>query len=230
MTKWEGKTDWERLRREEAAGIEPEKDPDEGEFDWSRAQFTMKGTTDMPIQGDSDMTKEFQHIYKTDSLRAEYFEDKSGKFRSRFVDLSGSKEVDGVICPCENIIFTSVKSHLTPRGAIDEAHFIRSQTRRDAEMTMFGQKNVIKDQLKEIQKQSAKIELLNNEIGGLKKDARFLTLECEEKDAIIIGSRARHDREKKRTEAADKKHRIIGCIFIAYCIVVSAVAAIPYVF
>ena len=39
--KGEEKTDWERLRREEAAGIEPEKDPDEGEFDWSRAQVTM---------------------------------------------------------------------------------------------------------------------------------------------------------------------------------------------
>ena len=39
--KGEGKTDWERLRREEAAGIEPAKDPDEGEFDWSRAQVTM---------------------------------------------------------------------------------------------------------------------------------------------------------------------------------------------
>lgn len=39
--KSEGKTDWERLRREEAAGIEPERDPDEGEFDWSRAQVTM---------------------------------------------------------------------------------------------------------------------------------------------------------------------------------------------
>ena len=33
----EGKTDWERLRREEEAGIEPERDPDEGEFDWSQA-------------------------------------------------------------------------------------------------------------------------------------------------------------------------------------------------
>ena len=39
--KGEGKTDWERLRREEAAGIEPERDSDEGEFDWSRAQVTM---------------------------------------------------------------------------------------------------------------------------------------------------------------------------------------------
>ncbi len=37
----EGKTDWERLRREEAAGLEPDCDDDEGEFDWSRAQMTM---------------------------------------------------------------------------------------------------------------------------------------------------------------------------------------------
>ena len=39
--KGEGRTDWERLRREEEAGLEPERDPDEGEFDWSRAQVTM---------------------------------------------------------------------------------------------------------------------------------------------------------------------------------------------
>ena len=39
--KGEGKTDRDRLRREEAAGIEPEKDPDEGEFDRSRAQVAM---------------------------------------------------------------------------------------------------------------------------------------------------------------------------------------------
>ena len=39
--KGEGKTDWERLRREEAAGVEPTKDSDEGEFDWSRAQVTI---------------------------------------------------------------------------------------------------------------------------------------------------------------------------------------------
>ena len=37
----EGKTDRERLRREEAAGLEPVCDDDEGEFDWSRAQVTM---------------------------------------------------------------------------------------------------------------------------------------------------------------------------------------------
>ena len=37
----EGRTDWERLRREEEADLEPERDPDEGGFDWSRAQVTM---------------------------------------------------------------------------------------------------------------------------------------------------------------------------------------------
>lgn len=39
--KCEGKTNRERLRREEAAGLEPVCDDDEGEFDWSRAQVTM---------------------------------------------------------------------------------------------------------------------------------------------------------------------------------------------
>lgn len=39
--KSEGKTDRERLRREEAAGLEPVCDDYEGEFDWSRAQVTM---------------------------------------------------------------------------------------------------------------------------------------------------------------------------------------------
>ncbi len=35
------KTDWEALRREEAAGIDPEPDPDEGEIDWSSMQVTL---------------------------------------------------------------------------------------------------------------------------------------------------------------------------------------------
>ena len=36
-----GETDWERLRRDDAEGIEPVPDADEGEFDWSKAQTTM---------------------------------------------------------------------------------------------------------------------------------------------------------------------------------------------
>ena len=39
--KGKGKTDWEWLRQQDAAGIEPEVDPDEGEFDWSQARVVM---------------------------------------------------------------------------------------------------------------------------------------------------------------------------------------------
>ena len=39
--KSKGRTDWDRLRREEAAGLEPVRDDDEGEFDWSRSQLEM---------------------------------------------------------------------------------------------------------------------------------------------------------------------------------------------
>ncbi|MCY3727136.1 MAG: BrnA antitoxin family protein [Rhodobacteraceae bacterium] len=39
--KGKDKTDWDALRREEAAGIDPEPDPDEGEIDWSSMQVTL---------------------------------------------------------------------------------------------------------------------------------------------------------------------------------------------
>ncbi len=59
--KSEGKTDWERLRREEAAGIEPEKDPDEGEFDWSRAQVTMpRPKQPISVRLDADVIEFFK--------------------------------------------------------------------------------------------------------------------------------------------------------------------------
>ena len=41
LRKGDGRTDWERLRREEESDLEPKRDPDEGEFDWSKAQVTM---------------------------------------------------------------------------------------------------------------------------------------------------------------------------------------------
>ena len=41
LNKEEDKTDWEALRREEAAGIDPEPDPEEGNIDWSRMQVEM---------------------------------------------------------------------------------------------------------------------------------------------------------------------------------------------
>ncbi len=41
QNKGRGKTDWAELDRLEKAGIEPERDPEEGEIDWSSIQFTM---------------------------------------------------------------------------------------------------------------------------------------------------------------------------------------------
>ena len=36
-----GETDWEWLRQQDAAGVEPEVDPEEGEVDWSQARVVM---------------------------------------------------------------------------------------------------------------------------------------------------------------------------------------------
>ncbi len=59
--KGEGKTDWERLRREEAAGIEPGKDPDEGEIDWSRAQVTIpRPKQPISVRLDADVIEFFK--------------------------------------------------------------------------------------------------------------------------------------------------------------------------
>ena len=41
LRRGDSRTDWDRLHKEEAAGIEPESDPDEGEFDDSGARFVM---------------------------------------------------------------------------------------------------------------------------------------------------------------------------------------------
>ena len=59
--KGEGKTDWERLRHEEEAGIEPEKDPDEGEFDWSQVQVTMpRPKQSISVRLDADVLEFFK--------------------------------------------------------------------------------------------------------------------------------------------------------------------------
>ncbi len=34
-----GETDWERLKREDEAGVDPEPDPDEFALDWSKARL-----------------------------------------------------------------------------------------------------------------------------------------------------------------------------------------------
>ena len=55
------KTDWEALRREEAAGIDPEPDPDEGEIDWSRMQFTLpRPKQTVSVQLDADVIDYFK--------------------------------------------------------------------------------------------------------------------------------------------------------------------------
>ena len=39
--KGKGQTDWDRLQREQAEGVEPEADPGEGAVDWSQARVVM---------------------------------------------------------------------------------------------------------------------------------------------------------------------------------------------
>ena len=57
----EGKTNWERLRREKAAGNEPERDTDEGEFDWSQAQVTMpRPKQPISVRLDADVIEFFK--------------------------------------------------------------------------------------------------------------------------------------------------------------------------
>lgn len=54
-------TDWERLRREEEAGIEPEPDPEEDGFDWSRAKTVMPPPkTAISIRLDDDVLEFFR--------------------------------------------------------------------------------------------------------------------------------------------------------------------------
>lgn len=59
--KGEGKTDWERLRREEETGIEPEQDFDEGTFDWSKTQVTMpRPKQPISVRLDADVIEFFK--------------------------------------------------------------------------------------------------------------------------------------------------------------------------
>ena len=61
LRKSEDRTDWERLRRERDAGVEPEKDPDEGEFDWSKAKILMPPPkTPVSVRLDNDVLDFFR--------------------------------------------------------------------------------------------------------------------------------------------------------------------------
>ncbi len=56
-----GETDWERLRKEQAAGVEPECDPDEGEFDQSRTRaVTPRRKQAISVRLDPDILEFFK--------------------------------------------------------------------------------------------------------------------------------------------------------------------------
>ncbi len=56
-----GETDWNRLRKEQAAGVEPETGPDEGEFDESRTQAVApRRTQAIPVRLDPDILEFFK--------------------------------------------------------------------------------------------------------------------------------------------------------------------------
>ena len=57
----EDQTDWERLRREREQGIEPVIEPDEGDFDWSKARVVMPSQkTLISVRLDNDVLAFFK--------------------------------------------------------------------------------------------------------------------------------------------------------------------------
>ena len=93
--KGKGQTDWERLRREQEAGLEPEVDPDEGEFDWSQARVVMPPSKQaISVRIDRDVLEFFRSQgrgYQTriNAFLRSYMEAKQGGCRDRFVGLRG---------------------------------------------------------------------------------------------------------------------------------------------
>ena len=57
-----GETDWERLRREEALGIEPAYDPDidDVDWDWDNARFVPATKKQVTVRLDRDVLEFFQ--------------------------------------------------------------------------------------------------------------------------------------------------------------------------
>lgn len=61
LLQMKGETDWERLKRDEAAGIEPEPDEDDFEVDWSRARLVIpQPKTPVSIRLDQDVLDFFK--------------------------------------------------------------------------------------------------------------------------------------------------------------------------
>jgi uncharacterized protein (DUF4415 family) len=56
-----GETDWERLKREDEGGVEPEPDADEFEVDWSKARLVIpEPKTPVTIRLDPDVLAFFR--------------------------------------------------------------------------------------------------------------------------------------------------------------------------
>jgi len=61
LRKDEDRTDWERLRREAADGVRPDRDPDEGDFDWSEVEVIVPpGKTLVSVRFDDDVLHFFR--------------------------------------------------------------------------------------------------------------------------------------------------------------------------
>ena len=83
-----GETDWEWLEKQDAAGVEPEVDPEEGEVDWSQARIVMPPTKQIiSVRIDRDVLAFFKaqgRGYQTriNAVLRSYMEAKQGTTRA----------------------------------------------------------------------------------------------------------------------------------------------------
>ena len=84
-----GETDWEWLAKQDAAGVEPEPDPEEGEVDWSQARVVMPPPKQIiSVRIDRDVLAFFKSQgrgYQTrmNAVLRSYMEAKQGPARDR---------------------------------------------------------------------------------------------------------------------------------------------------
>ena len=83
-----GETDWEWLENQDAAGVEPEVDPEEGEVDWSQARVVMPPSKQIiSVRIDRDVLAFFKSQgrgYQTriNAVLRSYMEAKQGPVRA----------------------------------------------------------------------------------------------------------------------------------------------------
>ena len=84
-----GETDWEWLAKRDAAGVEPEPDPEEGEVDWSQARVVMPPSKQIiSVRIDRDVLAFFKSQgrgYQTriNAVLRSYMEAKQGPDRNK---------------------------------------------------------------------------------------------------------------------------------------------------